>query len=44
MPVSMDRLGRDQFLERNSWVYGASAPVVIGCPKVAFSQKPKARA
>jgi hypothetical protein len=44
MPVSMEKLGNDQFPERNSWLYGASVPVVVGRPNAAFSQKPNASA
>jgi len=35
-------LGSVQDPDWNSWVYGASTPVVVGAPKAAFSQKPKA--
>jgi hypothetical protein len=44
MPVSIDMLGSVQDPDWNSWVYGASAPVVVGAPNAAFSQNPKASA
>jgi hypothetical protein len=44
MPVSIDMLGSVQDPDWNSWLYGASAPVVVGVPNAAFSQKPKASA
>ena len=37
-------LGSVQAPDWNSWLYGASAPVVGGEPKAAFSQNPKASA
>jgi len=43
MPVSIDIDGNVQLPERNSWVYGPT-PEVIGSPKAAFSQNPKASA
>jgi hypothetical protein len=44
MPVSIDMLCSVQDPDWNSWVYEASTPVVVGVPKAAFSQKPKASA
>jgi hypothetical protein len=36
MPVSIDMLGSVQDPDWNSWLYGASAPVVVGAPNAAF--------
>ncbi len=44
MPVSIDMLGSVQDPDWNSWLYGASTPVVVGAPNAAFSQKPNASA
>ncbi len=36
MPVSIDIEGSVHDPDWNSWLYGASAPVVVGAPKAAF--------
>ena len=41
--VSIDSDGSVKLPERNSWVQGP-LPLVVGSPKAAFSQKPKAAA
>ena len=42
MAVSIAMLGSVQLPERNSCVYGpGAAPVVVGAPNAAFSQKPE---
>ena len=41
MPVSIDIEGRDHDPDWNVWVQGP-LPVVVGSPKAALSQKPKA--
>ena len=45
MAVSIARLGSAQLPDWKVWVYGpGELPVVVGAPKAAFSQKPKASA